>query len=228
VLWFFLLFDALILLVAGGHLLIGAPFGTIDLLFSLEGEPTIPSWYASVKLLLVACLLAALSVSVGKDLTKRRTLLGAAFLFVVMSCDEAAAVHERLQGMIGNRMPAAVNENIYDGVVLAKVLVGLAALAVAAFVVLTVIRTLRHVGKGGTTFGAGFLLLAMGAVGVDLTDEFLPLTETGAALWMFLEEIFEMVGVTLMIVAVLQALACAPVTLDLGARLRSRAAKSSE
>jgi hypothetical protein len=98
VLGLMLLFNALILLVAGGHLLIGAPSWTFNALFSLDYEPSIPHWYASVKLLLVACLLAALSVSIGTGLWQRGALLGTAFLFFVMSCDESAAIHERLQG----------------------------------------------------------------------------------------------------------------------------------
>jgi hypothetical protein len=213
------------LLAAGGHLLIGAPSETLRQLLSLEGEPTIPGWYSSVKLLLVACLLAALSVSAATASTQRRMLLGAALLFLVMSCDEAAAIHERLQRTLGHRLPSGVTENVYDGAILAKILIGLAALAVVAFVVGVVLWTLRRVGRGATSFGAGFLLLAMGAVGVDLSDEFLPLAETEAALWMILEESFETVGVTLMIYAVLQALAWAPMTLHLGARLHGRAAK---
>jgi hypothetical protein len=217
-----LFFDASILLVAGGHLLIGAPSWTISLLFSLDNEPTIPGWYASMKLLLVACLLAALSVSVGTGSSQRCALLGAAFLFLLMSCDEAAAIHERLQRAINNRLLTGVTDHIYEGEVLTKVIVGLTALAIAAFAVVVVVQTLRGIGRGKIAFGIGFLLLAIGAVGVDLTEEFLPIAPTGMALLVILEEAFEMTGVTLMIYGVLQALACAPVTLYLGAQLSAR------
>jgi hypothetical protein len=187
VLWLILLFDALILSVAGGHLLIGAPFWTIDALFSLDHEPTIPGWYSSVKLLLLTCLLAALSVSIGAG-RGRWILLGVAFLFLLMSCDEAAAVHERLQRLLGNRLPDGITDQILDVAVLAKIIVGLTALAIAAFAVVVVIRMLRSIGNGKVAFGAGFLLLAIGAVAIDLAQEFLPAAPARAALPLILEK----------------------------------------
>lgn len=225
VLWSLLFFDALILLIATGFLLLNIPFTLFNELFSLDVEVTIPAWYSSVKLLLLACLLAALSVSISAGPWPKWALLGTALVFLAMSCDEAAAVHERLQRAIDNRFPTGVTGYLDVGTILAQVAIGLAGLAIAAFAVITVMRTLQGIERGKIAFGAGFLLLGIGAVGIDLPMKFLSLSATGKELWAVLEEGCEMIGVTLMIYGVLQALACAPVTLYLGARLYSGASR---
>jgi hypothetical protein len=218
----FLLFvDATILLIAGGHALIGAPSYTIEQLFSLDNEPTIPGWYASIKLLLLAVLLAALGNSIGPASRRDKGLLAAAFVFFVMSCDEAAAVHERVQAMIGNRFLANLTA---DNIVSAKVVLGLAGLGVASAATMLVIRTLRQLSCGRAAFGLGFLLLASGAVGVDLLQEFFPSSGVEAALGKILEEALETIGVTIMVFGASQALASAPAIIYLGGRLYSKSA----
>jgi hypothetical protein len=218
----FLLFvDATILLIAGGHALIGAPLYTIEKLFSLDNEPTIPGWYASVKLLLLAVLLAALGNSIGPASRQGKGLLAAAFVFLVMSCDEAAAVHERVQAMIGNRFLADLTD---DNIVLAKVVLGLAGLGIATAATMLVIRTLRQLSCGKAAFALGFLLLASGAFGIDLLQEFFPSSGVEASLWKIFEETLEMTGVTIMIFGALQALASAPAIISLGERLFSKSA----
>lgn len=224
VVWSFLLFDAAILSVAGGHSLIGSPSGTVTALFELGDEPTIPAWYASSKLLLVAGLLAALALSARADSKQKWGLTAAALLFLVMSCDESAAMHERIQRGIDTHVLAGLTTDVYDSTVLAKVVLGLAALAVVASAVFMVASALRRFGAGKAAFGLGFLLLAAGAVGVDLSQEFFPSSGAEATLAIVLEEALEMVGVTLMVYGALQALAVAPVVLHLGARLHARPA----
>jgi hypothetical protein len=218
---FLLFLDATILLIAGGHALMGQPVYTLEELFSLDNEPTIPGWYASAKLLLLAALLAVLSNSIGLASRQGKGLLAAAFIFLVMSCDEAAAVHERVQSMIANRFLADLTDN---SIVLGKVVLGLAGLVVASAAAMLVIRTARRSIQGKAAFGLGFLLLASGAVGVDLLQEFFPTSGVGEVLEKILEEALEMTGVTFMIVGAVQAMASAPAIIYLGDRLYSRSA----
>lgn len=213
--WIFLFGDAAILGIASGHALIGSPSGTIAALFSLDFEPTIPAWYASTKLLIVAALLGALAATIPGRSVQKWLLAAAALLFLVMSCDESAAMHERIQHGIGSHVLSGRTDHIYDSMVLGKVVLGLAALTVAAGFVIAIVGTLRRIGAGSFAFALGFVLLAVGAVGVDLAQEFFPSSGTGAILAMALEEGLEMVGVTFMIYGAMQATALKSVVLQL-------------
>jgi hypothetical protein len=198
---------------------------TIEKLFSLDNEPTIPAWYASAKLLGLAGLLAVLSNSIGLASRQGKGLLAAAFIFLLMSCDEAAAVHERVQSMIGNRFLADLTDN---SVVLAKVVLGLVGLGVASAATMLVVRAEARSIHGKAAFGLGFLMLASGAVGVDLLQEFFPKSGLEEVLEKILEEALELAGVTFMIVGAVQAMASAPAVIYLGDRLYSSSAEDEK
>lgn len=64
-------------------------------LFSLDGEANIPAWYASGTLLLSSLLLALIAAAErGSGNRYRRHWIGLSLIFLLMSIDEAAAIHE--------------------------------------------------------------------------------------------------------------------------------------
>jgi hypothetical protein len=214
----FLLLDAGLLLIGGVHLLAGSPFDTVKQVFALQGETSIPIWYASAKFLIVAALLALLAVGVEPSGRANPVLLGVAFIFLMMSCDEAAGLHERLQILLDKRLLSGDPGVSTVPRTLAKVVLGVAAFLVLCAAVIGVFRTLRLCGPGRNAFALGFVLLATGALGLDLGQVAFQAGTTTADLGKILEEVLELCGVTIMIYGLLQALSCAPVDVHLGSR----------
>jgi hypothetical protein len=76
-------------------------------LFYLDDEANVPTWYSSMTLLLAAALLLAIAVTVrGRADTWWRYWAGLAAVFVALSLDEVAQVHELLieplRGRVGS------------------------------------------------------------------------------------------------------------------------------
>lgn len=165
---------------------------------SVAEERSVPTWYASMKLLLVAQVCAAAAFLVPNSaLVARLAMFGLAAVFLLFSVDEIASLHERF----GWRLNAwfadggAQDELLFARtgywmvVLLPLALATLAALAVAYF----------RAGRPalGTVFKAliGAAVFFTGAAGIEAVQNFLP---DGAALTVAIaiEEGFEMAGAT--------------------------------
>jgi hypothetical protein len=217
-LMFLLIGDILLLTVAGGHALAGSPSEAFGKLFSLESEATVPAWYASAKLLLLSGLLAVLSIVLGHDGRLDRVLLLGAAMFLAMSCDESAGIHERLQVVVEHHLldPSVTAWAAGHDIYLRGVAVAVPVLVLAALIVRAIVRTMRSCASGKGMFLLGFTLLAAGAVVVDLTRDMLPLTSAGSIMGLILEETLELAGVSLMIFAALRTLRTSLVSVRIG------------
>ena len=75
-----------------------APARLLDL-FSVNLEESLPTWYSSTNLFVAACLLAWIALGkreqAGSD---RRSWAGLALIFLYLSMDEGAAIHESFSG----------------------------------------------------------------------------------------------------------------------------------
>jgi hypothetical protein len=98
---------AIYLLLAGDIALLLAFLATsilgdsVPRMFDLDSERNVPTWYASSKLLAVAALLALVALNAGRrSRLVRLVLLMPVALFVFLSIDEAASIHEMLGGSI--------------------------------------------------------------------------------------------------------------------------------
>jgi hypothetical protein len=90
--------DIVLLLAFVGISLLG---DRVPRMFDLDGEKNIPTWYASAKLLAVAALLALVALNAGRrDRLTQLVLLMPVALFVFLSIDEVASIHEMLGGNI--------------------------------------------------------------------------------------------------------------------------------
>ena len=78
-------------------------FGFVRLTY-LNGEATIPSWFSSSLLLACAAALGAIAmVERGRAGRDARHWLGLAVIFVVLSLDEGAGIHEISSGLLRRR-----------------------------------------------------------------------------------------------------------------------------
>jgi hypothetical protein len=92
-------FAADLLLVAAhaaGLVARGEPF----VIFNLDGESNIPAWYSSTKFALAGALVGLLAVAVR---FRHATPILLAGLFLALSADEAASMHERVGHLLADR-----------------------------------------------------------------------------------------------------------------------------
>jgi hypothetical protein len=73
-------------------------------LFNLDGEQNVPTWYQAVALLACAVLLGLIGAAQRRT-GRARHWWALAAVFVFMSVDEVATMHERLQGVLHGRVP---------------------------------------------------------------------------------------------------------------------------
>jgi hypothetical protein len=173
-------------------------------LANLNGEQNLPTWFSSVQLLLAAGASAiAMRVCPAND-RRHWALLVAVFL--TMSLDEAAAIHELsnapLRGLIGT-----------GGVLFFPwVLIGVAVAAAVALMELQLLTRLpRATAVGLVSGGACFLA---GALGLEVLAG--PVYAAGAKLTLqhaalvTAEETLEMIGIALFVATVLRYVATRP------------------
>ncbi len=176
---------------------------TIPLLFDVNTEATVPTWYSAGLLLAVAAvagLVAAVSRAAAARGAWRWLLLGA--VFVAMSLDESVALHERLGDLVSDTLDVDDQGPLRNPWIVAGIVPGLALGFLTARAVATLPgRTRRWVVVGLATYLGGALGLE-GLSGVVLDahgNGFWYAAVTGA------EEGAEMAGAVVLCYALLAA-----------------------
>jgi hypothetical protein len=139
----------------------------LPLLFDVNTEATVPTWYSAGLLLAVAGVCGVLvAVSVVAERSGRRWAVLAA-VFTLMALDETVAVHERLGPAVEDLLDVSSTGLLRHSWVVAGVVLAVALAGVAAWAVVTLPRAPRRwVGIGLGTYVGGALALeaASGAV----------------------------------------------------------------
>jgi hypothetical protein len=179
-----------------------APFLTmLDRMFDLDRESNVPTWVSSSLLLVASLELFAVSrtgLAHVKAYRRRWVLLGV--LFVLMSLDESARLHERLGAIVMGTADESTNPLLRNGWV---VVYGLALVPLAALYIRFVLAMPK---RTGTLVVAAGLVYVGGALGLELLESLAQGSgERGASVLMFFlttaQETAEMLGVALMIFA---------------------------
>src|ERR687883_1117685 len=172
--------------------------------FSLDKEANVPSWFSSALLLTAAAMLALVALdALGRKARWGRHWAGLSVVFVVLSLDETAEIHER----IGSWLRAHLHLHgplHYAGVI--------PMLALALFVGITYLRFLVAL-PASTRLGivVSSAIYISGAAGVEAISgwwaEGHGSKSTGLLVLSTFEENLEMIGTTLFILVVLAYLA---------------------
>jgi hypothetical protein len=180
---------------------------------NLSGEATIPAWFSSVQLALVSALLFCFYVSELVRGTKAWGLLLAACLFLFLSVDEAAQIHELLSGVLHSRIlgkqigETGFSKTGYWMFMLTPLL--LAGLWVTWALV-------RHYLSGQRARWKLFWGLAVFLVSATVPEAATNFFTSGSGIMMLellLEEIGEMVGITIVVWGVYEILVAHGVSL---------------
>jgi hypothetical protein len=184
----------------------------LPLLFDVNTEATLPTWYSAALLLAVAGMCGLFTVvSAGARRGDGRRWAALAVVFMGMSLDEAVALPERLGSGVTDTLDVEATGALRHPWVVAGVVLAAALVAVTAWAVVTLPRHLRRwmaLGLGTYLGGALGLEAVSGAVLDAVGDGF----AYAAVTW--LEEGAEMVGALIVLCALLAAL---EVRIDRGA-----------
>jgi len=173
-------------------------FGRSRRLFSLGHENNLPTWFSTVQLFMVAFVLIALAVAMVRLREPgARWLFAWPALFLFLSLDELAMIHER--------MPEAIRLSVFR-VTGAWMLVLVPILGLLVLGLAYVTRRFWSPHRDITLmFAAGFALFAVAAGGVEVLTNYVT-TIWQLHLQILAEEVGELVAVTILLWASLRLL----------------------
>jgi hypothetical protein len=178
-------------------------------LFDLNGEGNIPSWYSSIALLLCAFLLANIT-SLKKHSPYRAHWRALSFIFVYLSIDESAQLHERW-----NYLMKPFVQLIKPFIHSSELLYAPWVVPGAIFVAVVLISYIKFLNRLPQQIKWLFLIAGTvyvtGAVGMEVVENYLLGNSGGVETFFYqmivvIEEFYEMFGIIVFIYALLSYL----------------------
>jgi hypothetical protein len=191
-------------------------WGPLRPLFNLDGEKSLPTWFSVVQLFAVGQLLFLAAMNNRqKEHLSNFALIVAGLLFVFLSADEGAQLHENLTYVtreVGLSRLSFVGE--WGGWIVAYAVLGVLGVALGAKHLNALWRHFRSVAVVGLT---GAAMYVVGAVGFEIASFPLRNSEGTSTLHLAavtVEEFLEMTGVSVILYATLMLVnrlsSCAP------------------
>ena len=194
---FFAVDASLIVLHVLGHTIRSLPSGA-EQFVDLNRELNLPTWFSSMQWLCVAAPLLALAWRlVRRSESGGRVLLALGLLFLCLSLDEIAQIHERLGLRSDGLLPSGTREGgVFPQSGIWMFVIGIPVLALFAVVIRSAASRLRSAPRAFTKIAVGLALTAFGAMGIDLLGNLL--YRRGSRI-STLEEAFELFGSTIVL-----------------------------
>ncbi len=195
-------------LVASLVMFVAAPdvrWGPLAELLDVNRESSIPTWFSSTQLFVIGAALLLMARTARRDDGVPGTFAMSGLLFVALSLDEGAGVHERISnGARALGLDWLLFEGRFGAWVVVYAIFALGLLIVGTRRLRELVRAFPREMRVAT---AGLAVLVAGAVGLEVLSYFLVTGEHAG--WyrveVAVEEFFEMSGVSLVLYAVLLA-----------------------
>lgn len=186
----------LVMLIADVLLFVAHAYGDEIEIFDLDGEATVAAWFSSVQLFSIGILfLFARSWPKSNDIIMPGFLWLVGLVFVFLSLDEAAALHERFGGRL-RRVESSDRHGLW-------IPVYLSVLAILCLVgVRTILSFLKVYSCQALIISAGVAIFLIGAVGVEVIANLDYRGRESARTYKVLvaiEELCEMIGTSIML-----------------------------
>lgn len=178
-------------------------WGPFEPLFDLDFESSIPTWFSSAQLIVIALLLYAIS---GSSVRYRWFFVFGALIFGFLSIDETVQIHERIS-LIAVAYDIEALKSIMIGDhgawILLYVLAGLIILIISIKPILDIYRNHR---KPFLYVLIGAVITLAGLVGLEILS-YLGMREAGSelvyAMEVAAEEFLEMIGVSIVLYGII-------------------------
>lgn len=171
--------------------------------FDLSTDTSIPTWFSSVQLLLCSLFLFLIYKFKVKDKDRFRVhWLGLSIIFLIFSIDEVATIHEKLGERLADRFLGDTSGLLHYGwVVFGGLFVAVVALLYVKFI--------QHLpDKSKFMFILSIAVFLIGALGIEMFSGNYSETHgswnLGYALWTAAEEFFEMAGISLFLLTIIE------------------------
>ena len=168
--------------------------------FDLDSDSSIPCWYSSIKLFLVACcIFIAAQNNLYERYLSSSWLYCSGFFFLFLSMDEAAKIHERLTGVAKT---LKLDWLLIRGHGAWIILYGILAFCLLLLSIGYLKKMWRYFRDETTKAFAGFLILVLGSVVFEVFGYFFlrsDLTSAAYKIGVMIEESLEMVGVSIIL-----------------------------
>jgi hypothetical protein len=192
--------DLALTIVYFGLFALGDPIPGVGRKFDLNGESNLPTWYASAQWLVVALLLAIVARrAVHRDRRRTWVIVLLPLMFLAMSIDEVAAIHEALGDLSDALLPSGTRAGTpLHTTGLWILILGIPAIVAIAGLLTAVWPLLRgRPGVGLIVAGVGAFLF--GAVGLESLSNLVSPGTAGAVLQVAAEETVEAVAATVVL-----------------------------
>jgi hypothetical protein len=184
------------------------PFHKINLFLDLDGEANLPAWYSSMQLFLIAGLLAVFAYIRfnRKDKTSWRLVL-LPIVFVVLSLDEAAKIHEWLGGKTDVFLPGESRKlTMFWSTGIWMFLFGIPFFLSMLGLIFSLKKYFTDNFAAFKKFLIGLLIFAGSAVGIEMLANFVSNESIGHVIEICFEELGEMLGETFILWAAYELL----------------------
>lgn len=180
---------------------VGQPSPKLTLLVDLSGEANLPAWYSSMKLFLVAVLLAVFAYAkFDRHSLLSWTLLGWPLVFAALSFDETAEIHEWLGGKSDMLLPGGTRRGtIFHNTGIWLVLLGVPFTLFMIGLFACLRRYLRGRPEVAKIMITAMVVYIGSAVGIEMISNFVPTEGPAYVIQVASEELGEMIGITLFV-----------------------------
>ncbi|HEU5298759.1 MAG TPA: hypothetical protein VFW08_04620 [bacterium] len=195
----FFLIDLGLGLVYLGDYLAGRPSRMLTGFFDLDGEANIPAWYSSIQWFCTALLLGIFAhrhVSLSRP--KSWPIAALSLVFLVISVDEIAVIHEQAGGLSDRLLPGGSRRNIaFSQTGIWMLLLGVPLIVLLLRLILLVRPYFRRAPRALVRLSLGIAIALAGATGIEILSNFVTPGSTNSVLQVLAEEMWEMLGGTI-------------------------------
>ena len=196
----------LVLLYLGNHF-VDYPFSWFTEFIDLDNENNLPAWYSSIQIFLLAITsgmyLRNLS---GKEQKLNKLAWIVPLIFVVMSLDEIAMIHEEFGEMTDFLLAGGTRRNtVFRVTGIWMFIVGIPFFALMLGIILHLKSRIGNIPGGINKFILGLVVYVVSAVGIEILSNYFR-RGAGYLTQVILEEFGEMLGVTIVLWGIIELL----------------------
>ena len=181
--------------------LAGRPYVRLTAFLDLGKEGNLPTWYSSIQWFCVAILLGIFAHR-NFSLSQRKSwlLLTLPLLFLVLSLDEVAQIHEWLGKMSDMLLPGGSRKNtLFSQTGIWMFAIGVPFLALFVVLILSLRIYFQRVPGAFAKIFLGTLFMLAGTIGIETLTNFITPGSVFGVLQVLSEEFCEMLGGTIVL-----------------------------
>jgi hypothetical protein len=181
--------------------LAGRPYGTLTIFLDLDREGNLPTWYSSMQWCCVAALWGIFTHHHFSPSQKKSWLLIILpLVFLLLSLDEVAEIHERLGRKSDIFLPGTSRKNtLFPGTGIWMFVIGVPFIALFVGLVFSIRTYFQRAPGAFIKIFLGMAISVAGAIGVETLRNFVAPNSAYDVFQVFSEELCEMLGCTMVL-----------------------------